>query len=89
MIGGDLNHLHNRSGLVGLCNRLFRAPTLKTVVQVRREPEDSSSTEDRSNIRGVGISLRTVEFEDIANIDDKLEELGKEGRPIWVIFEFK
>jgi len=61
-----------------LCNRLFRAPTLKAVVQVRTENK-SKPIVGQTKIRGVQVSLRTLEIKGIDNIDERLIKLAQDG----------
>jgi hypothetical protein len=79
-IAGDLCQLHIRNGLVELVNALFSFSFMKSVVQVQMQEDNSM---DRSKILGVELSLRTVEFKGITNINKTLKELNAKG-----IFEF-
>jgi len=76
-VGKDMYHLHIREGLVELFNRLFRYPTMKSVVQVLSKSGDTSI--DRTKVRGVEVSLRSLEFKGIQDIDETLGELDRNG----------
>jgi len=78
-VAGDLCHLHTRNGLVALVNALFSFDSVKSVVQVRMKDDGSV---DRSRILGVEISLRTIEFQHISNIEMKLKERERKGMVI-------
>jgi hypothetical protein len=80
-----LNHLHNRKGLAALCNRLFRAPTLKSVVQVRTESKERSILGE-TKTRGVQVSLRTLELKGIENINERLTKFAQDGIFARVLF---
>ena len=78
MVGENLDHQTIRHGLVELFNSVFTYRTLKTVVQTRTTRQDKSM-EDHSKLRGVEVTLRSVEFEGVTNIEEKLLELTRQG----------
>jgi len=78
MVGENLDHQSIRHGLVELFNSVFTYRTLKTVVQTRTTRQDKS-LEDHSKLRGVEVTLRSVEFEGVTNIEEKLLELTRQG----------
>ena len=59
-----------------LVNTLFVFNFVKSVVQVRVK---DNSPVDRTKILGTEISLRTIEFQNIPNIETKLKELEEKG----------
>jgi len=61
---------------VVLVNALFVFSFVKSVVQVRAK--DNIGME-RTQILGTEISLRTIEFQNIPNIEKKLKELEEKG----------
>lgn len=87
-IGGDLEHLHIRNGLGELFSSLFMCRILRSVVQVRTARQDKS-IEDHTNIRGVEVDLRTLEFKGLPDIEDKLDELTREGTYLGPLISLK
>ena len=73
-----MEHLNTRNGLVEFFNVLFMCRTLKSVVQVRVVRQDKSM-EDHSKIRGTEVALRSVQFQGVQDIEEKLSELQKHG----------
>ena len=73
-LGGDLFQLHTRNGLVELVYTLFSHTFLKSVVQVQGD-----NSMDRSKVFGVELCLRTMEFQDIDDIDQRLKEFSAKG----------
>lgn len=80
MAGENLEHQSARPGLVELFNSVFTCRTLKTVVQTRTARVEKSM-EDHSKLRGVEVTLRSVQFEGVTNIGEKLLDLTREGVP--------
>ena len=68
--------MYSREGLVALANALFVFDVVKSVVQVRTK-EDVAV--DRTKIYGTEISLRTIEFQNVPNIEPSLKELEEKG----------
>jgi hypothetical protein len=58
--------------------------SVKSVVQVRAVRQDKLM-EDFSKIRGVEMSLRSIQFRGVEDINEKLEELTKQGIPCGVM----
>jgi hypothetical protein len=75
-----LENLNTRNGLVEFFNVLFLCRTLKSVVQVRVVRQDKSM-EDHNKIRGTEVALRSVQFQGVQDIEEKLSELQKHGTP--------
>ena len=65
-----------------LVNTLFVFNFVKSVVQVRVK---DNSPVDRTKILGTEISLRTIEFQNIPNIETKLMELEEKGIVIMLL----
>jgi hypothetical protein len=61
--------------MVVLSNLLFRCQTLKSVVQV----SSTLSSAESFKGRGVEVALRSLEFKGIENIDERLNELSRDG----------
>ena len=80
-LGNDLYQSRTRGGLVSLCNTLFRLRSLKSVVQLRTD----ASANNFLKVRGVEVSLRSLEFDAIDDIDSKLNELELEG-VTWITY---
>jgi|SRR5579859_6458283 len=81
MTGEDMGFLKVRNGCVEFLNMLFMTRTLNQVVQTRVARQDKSM-EDQSKVRGVEVTLRTLQFKAINNIEEKLAEWSREGL-IW------
>jgi hypothetical protein len=77
IVAKDLCQVHIRNDLVVLINTLFSFSFMKSVVQTRME-EDKLLNHNIENF-GVEVSLRTVEFQGIKNIEMKLKELSRKG----------
>ena len=73
-----MKHLHERNGLAEFLTSIFTTRTLKGVTQVR-SPRDDKQRTDLSNVKGVEIDLRTVQFNGIRDIQTKLDELERKG----------
>jgi hypothetical protein len=78
MVGENLEHQNSRHGLVEMFNSVFTCRTLKSVVQTRTVRQDKSM-EDYSKIRGVEVTLRSLQFDGVTNIEEKLLDLTREG----------
>lgn len=76
--GGDLEYLHARNGLGELITALFTFRKLRSVSQVRCLRRDKL-TEDPTQIPAVEIQMRTVQFEGVRDIHEKLTELEEKG----------
>jgi hypothetical protein len=73
-----LEHQTVRHGLVELFNSVFMCRTLKTVVQTRTTRQDKSM-EDHSKLRGVEVTLRSLQFDGVTNIEERLLDLTRDG----------
>ena len=73
-----MEFLHERNGLGELFNSLFMCHALKGVVQVRAPRQDKMSV-DPAQIRGVEVQLRSIQFEGLQDVEQKLAELSKSG----------
>jgi hypothetical protein len=73
-----MRHLRARNGLGEFFTSVFTTRTLKGVTQVRI-PRDDKQTTDHSNVKGVEVDLRTVQFNGIPDIETKLDELERKG----------
>jgi hypothetical protein len=73
-----MRHLGARNGLGEFFTSIFTTRTLKGVTQVRT-PIDDKQTTDLSNVKGVDVDLRTVQFNGIPDIQTKLDELERKG----------
>lgn len=80
-VGSDLQFLNTRNGLVEFFNVLFMCRTMKSVVQVRAVRQDKSM-EDHSKLRGTEVSLKSVQFQAVQDIEQKLSDLQKHGMSI-------
>lgn len=70
--------LRVRNGLGVLFSALYMTRSLRSVVQVRAARQDKSM-EDYSNIRGVVVDLRSLQFNGVQDIEATLEDLTKKG----------
>ena len=70
IVGGDMDYLHSRSGLVEFFNVLFMTRTLRSVVQV--------VTTGDGTLRDK-VAFRSLQFQAIENIEEKLDQLGRKG----------
>lgn len=84
MKGEDMDHLHVRNGLGELFGSLFMVRTIRTVVQVRVARQDKSM-EDHTEIRGVEMDLRTIQFKGVQDIEEKLKELTNKGLSFTIV----
>lgn len=73
-----MEYLHIRNGLGELFTALYMVRTLRAVVQTRVVRQDKSM-EDHSKIRGVEVSLRSIQFKGVQDIEEKLDILTKKG----------
>ncbi len=78
IVGDNLEHQNARHGLVELFNSVFTCRTLKSVAQTRTVRQDKSM-EDHSKIRGVEVTLRSLQFDGVTKIEEKLSDLTREG----------
>lgn len=74
----DITYLHSRNGLVELFNVLFMCRSLKQVVQTRTARQDKSM-EDFIKIKGAEVSLRTIQFDGVEDIDERIKYLTDQG----------
>lgn len=75
-----MKFLHSRNGVGEFFNSIFMLRCLKSVVQVRTARQDKQPVEeDLTNVRGSEVELRTVQFQGVENIEEKLDELAGKG----------
>lgn len=78
MIVNDMTHLESRNGFVELCNILFMCRSMRQIVQVRSARQDKSM-EAQSKIRGTELKLRSIQFDGVENIGERLKYLAEQG----------
>jgi hypothetical protein len=78
-----MKHVHVRNGIGEFFNSLFLYRALKSIVQVRTVRQDKQFVEeDLTNMRGAEVELRTVQFQGVQSIEEKLDELTRKGRSV-------
>jgi hypothetical protein len=78
---GDFDDLHVRDGLSELFNLVFSTRTLKGIVQVSVARRPDKSAEVNRKIRGLEVSLRSVEFTAVEDVDKSEIWTGKINLP--------
>jgi hypothetical protein len=73
-----MTYLRTRNGLAELCNVLFMCRTMKQVIQTRTARQDKSM-EDFNKIKGTEVTLRTMQFDGIMDIEQRLKYLTDQG----------
>jgi hypothetical protein len=75
-----MKYVHIRNGIGEFFNSLFLYRALRSVVQVRTVRQDKQVVEeDLTSVRGAELELRTVQFDGVQNIEEKLDELTRKG----------